>query len=168
MKLADWLRKSGVSRIEFSRRLGLTPGAVSQLCNHESVWMSRDTAQAIARETQGAVTPNDFLPDVAGEDKMLEASMSQSVPLAVEAISRGEIVIVTDDDDRENEGDLVMAASLCTPEKMAFIIRNCCGIVCAPLTRRRGASPASEADGGRKRRAARHRLHRHRSMSSTA
>ncbi len=53
---------------------------------------------------------------------------------AIEAIKRGEIVVVTDDDDRENEGDLVMAASLCTPEKMAFIIRNCCGIVCAPLS----------------------------------
>ncbi|MCC2108796.1 MAG: 3,4-dihydroxy-2-butanone-4-phosphate synthase, partial [Hyphomicrobiales bacterium] len=56
-----------------------------------------------------------------------------SVTEAIEAIARGEIVIVTDDDDRENEGDLIMAASLCTPEKMAFIIRNCCGIVCAPL-----------------------------------
>ncbi len=54
--------------------------------------------------------------------------------MAVEAIRRGEIVIVTDDDDRENEGDLVMAAGRCTPEKMAFIIRNCCGIVCAPLS----------------------------------
>jgi 3,4-dihydroxy 2-butanone 4-phosphate synthase/GTP cyclohydrolase II len=134
MKLAEWLRMSGVSRTEFSRRLGLTPGAVSQLCNHETVWMSRDTAQAIARETRGAVTPNDFLPDVPGDDKMLETSMSHSVTQAVEAIRRGEIVIVTDDDDRENEGDLVMAASLCTPEKMAFIIRNCCGIVCAPLS----------------------------------
>src|SRR6478752_1694988 len=49
-------------------------------------------------------------------------------------LSRGEVVIVTDDDDRENEGDLIVAASLCTPEKMAFIIRNTCGIVCAPLT----------------------------------
>ncbi|WP_294540567.1 3,4-dihydroxy-2-butanone-4-phosphate synthase [uncultured Rhodoblastus sp.] len=134
MKLAAWLRKSGVSRIEFSRRLGLTPGAVSQLCNQEQVWMSRETARAIARETRGAVTPNDFLPDVAGENKMLEASMSNSVTQAVEAIKRGEIVIVTDDDDRENEGDLVMAASLATTEKMAFIIRNCCGIVCAPLS----------------------------------
>jgi 3,4-dihydroxy 2-butanone 4-phosphate synthase/GTP cyclohydrolase II len=57
-----------------------------------------------------------------------------SVTAAVEALARGEIVIVTDDDDRENEGDLVVAASLCTPEKMAFIIRNTCGIVCAPLT----------------------------------
>jgi 3,4-dihydroxy 2-butanone 4-phosphate synthase/GTP cyclohydrolase II len=57
-----------------------------------------------------------------------------SVTEAIEAFARGEIVVVTDDDDRENEGDLVVAASLCTPEKMAFIIRNTCGIVCAPVT----------------------------------
>src|SRR5215204_6436238 len=60
--------------------------------------------------------------------------MTTSVTEAVEAFARGEIVIVTDDDDRENEGDLIVAASLCTTEKMAFIIRNTCGIVCAPLT----------------------------------
>lgn len=60
--------------------------------------------------------------------------MPQSVTDAIEAFARGEIVIVTDDDDRENEGDLIVAASLCTPEKMAFIIRNTCGIVCAPIT----------------------------------
>ena len=60
--------------------------------------------------------------------------MSDSVTEAIEAFARGEIVVVTDDDDRENEGDLIVAASLCTPEKMAFIIRNTCGIVCAPLT----------------------------------
>src|ERR1700750_788176 len=52
---------------------------------------------------------------------------------AVAAFGRGELVIVADDDDRENEGDLFVAASLCTPEKMAFIIRNTSGIVCAPL-----------------------------------
>ena len=57
-----------------------------------------------------------------------------SVTECIEAFARGEIVVVTDDDDRENEGDLVVAASLCTPEKMAFIIRNTCGIVCAPVT----------------------------------
>ncbi|MEH3145082.1 MAG: 3,4-dihydroxy-2-butanone-4-phosphate synthase [Methylobacterium frigidaeris] len=57
-----------------------------------------------------------------------------SVLETIDAFARGEIVIVTDDDDRENEGDLVVAASLCTPEKMAFIIRNTCGIVCAPVT----------------------------------
>src|SRR6202166_3135061 len=52
----------------------------------------------------------------------------------VTAFARGELVIVADDDDRENEGDLFVAASLCTPEKMAFIIRHTSGIVCAPLT----------------------------------
>jgi 3,4-dihydroxy 2-butanone 4-phosphate synthase/GTP cyclohydrolase II len=60
--------------------------------------------------------------------------MPHTVTEAIEAFARGEIVIVTDDDDRENEGDLVVAASLCTPEKMAFIIRSTCGIVCAPIT----------------------------------
>src|SRR5437667_5071193 len=58
----------------------------------------------------------------------------QRVQAAVAAFARGDLVIVTDDDDRENEGDLFVAASLCTPEKMAFIIRNTSGIVCAPLT----------------------------------
>src|ERR671914_1604934 len=60
--------------------------------------------------------------------------MAHSVTEAIEAFGRGEIVVVTDDDDRENEGDLIVAASLDTPEKMAFIIRHTCGIVCAPLT----------------------------------
>src|SRR6266478_6477129 len=57
----------------------------------------------------------------------------QRVQAAVAAFARGELVIVADDDDRENEGDLFVAASLCTPEKMAFMIRHTSGIVCAPL-----------------------------------
>jgi 3,4-dihydroxy 2-butanone 4-phosphate synthase/GTP cyclohydrolase II len=56
------------------------------------------------------------------------------VEAAIKAFAKGEIVVVMDDDDRENEGDLFVAASLCTPEKMAFIIRNTSGIVCAPLS----------------------------------
>lgn len=53
---------------------------------------------------------------------------------AIDAFARGEIIVVTDDDDRENEGDLILAAVHATPEKMAFVIRHTCGIVCAPLT----------------------------------
>src|SRR5204863_2714433 len=53
---------------------------------------------------------------------------------AIDAFARGEIVVVTDDDDRENEGDLILAATHATPEKLAFIIRHTCGIVCAPVT----------------------------------
>jgi 3,4-dihydroxy 2-butanone 4-phosphate synthase/GTP cyclohydrolase II len=57
----------------------------------------------------------------------------QRVQAVVAAFARGELIIVADDDDRENEGDLFVAASLCTPEKMAFIIRHTSGIVCVPL-----------------------------------
>lgn len=53
---------------------------------------------------------------------------------AVKAFEAGEIVVVVDDDDRENEGDLIVASVHCTPEKMAFIIRHTSGIVCAPIT----------------------------------
>lgn len=58
----------------------------------------------------------------------------RSIEQAIEAFARGEIVVVTDDFDRENEGDLFVAASLCTPEKIAFIVRHTSGIVCTPLT----------------------------------
>ncbi len=52
---------------------------------------------------------------------------------AIRAFEKGEVVVVMDDDDRENEGDLIVAAVHCTPEKMAMIIRHTSGIVCAPM-----------------------------------
>jgi 3,4-dihydroxy 2-butanone 4-phosphate synthase/GTP cyclohydrolase II len=131
MKLMNWLSRHGLSRAEFARRIGLTPGAVTQLCNNEAAWLSRETALLIVRETRGAVTPNDFLADRSGAK---EAFVADSVIEAIEAFGRGEIVVVMDDDDRENEGDLFVAAGLCTPEKMAFIVRHTSGIVCAPLS----------------------------------
>ncbi len=60
--------------------------------------------------------------------------MAHPIPEVLKAFAEGEMVVVTDDDDREGEGDLIVAASLCTPEKMAFIIRHTSGIVCAPIT----------------------------------
>ncbi|MET3559733.1 3,4-dihydroxy 2-butanone 4-phosphate synthase/GTP cyclohydrolase II [Bartonella japonica] len=57
----------------------------------------------------------------------------KNIVSALRAFERGEIVVVTDDDDRENEGDLTVAATHCTEEKMAFIIRHTTGIVCAPM-----------------------------------
>ncbi|PCJ96161.1 MAG: 3,4-dihydroxy-2-butanone-4-phosphate synthase [Hyphomicrobiales bacterium] len=54
---------------------------------------------------------------------------------AIEAFKSGEMLVVTDDDDRENEGDLIVAAVHATPEKMAFMIRYTSGIVCAPLSK---------------------------------
>lgn len=57
----------------------------------------------------------------------------KNVVEALRAFERGEIVVVMDDDGRENEGDLIVAAVHCTPEKMAFIVRHTSGIVCAPM-----------------------------------
>jgi 3,4-dihydroxy 2-butanone 4-phosphate synthase / GTP cyclohydrolase II len=131
MKLGDWLKRNQMSRTDFARRIGVSPGAVTLICREHGSWLSRETAQRIVAETQGAVTPNDFL---SGPPGLKGLDMLNPVADAIEAFARGEIVAVTDDDDRENEGDLIVAASLCTTEKMAFIIRNCCGIVCVPLT----------------------------------
>jgi 3,4-dihydroxy 2-butanone 4-phosphate synthase/GTP cyclohydrolase II len=60
--------------------------------------------------------------------------MADPIQEVLQAFAHGELVVVTDDDDREGEGDLIVAASLCTAEKMAFIIRHTSGIVCAPIT----------------------------------
>src|SRR6202011_5705077 len=60
--------------------------------------------------------------------------MADPIQEVLQAFAHGELVVVTDDDDREGEGDLIVAASLCTADKMAFIIRHTSGIVCAPIT----------------------------------
>jgi len=52
----------------------------------------------------------------------------------VAAIARGEIVVMVDDEDRENEGDPIMAAEHATPETIAFFVRHTSGVICAPLT----------------------------------
>lgn len=56
-----------------------------------------------------------------------------SINDALTAIGRGELVVVMDDRNRENEGDLVMAAEFATPEALAFIVRHTTGIVCVGL-----------------------------------
>jgi 3,4-dihydroxy 2-butanone 4-phosphate synthase / GTP cyclohydrolase II len=56
-----------------------------------------------------------------------------SIHDAIAAIGRGEIVVVVDDESRENEGDLVMAAAATTPEKIAFFVRHTSGLICTPM-----------------------------------
>src|SRR5436305_13687568 len=57
-----------------------------------------------------------------------------SVEKAIAAIARGEIVVVVDDEDRENEGDLIMAAEAATPENIAFFLTHTSGLICVPMT----------------------------------
>ena len=64
-------------------------------------------------------------------NKQVEMSPIEDV---VAAIARGEMIVMVDDEDRENEGDLIMAAQFATPEKIAFIVRHTSGVVVAPLS----------------------------------
>ena len=56
---------------------------------------------------------------------------------AIEDIRDGRFVIVVDDEDRENEGDFIMAAEKITPEHVNFMLKNGRGVLCAPITEQR-------------------------------
>src|SRR5256714_10533826 len=60
-----------------------------------------------------------------------------AVDEAIEDIRKGKMVIVVDDEDRENEGDLTMAAELTRPEDVAFIRKYASGVICVPMTNER-------------------------------
>ena len=64
----------------------------------------------------------------------MEAFKLDTIEQAIEDFKHGQFVIVVDDEDRENEGDLIMAAELVTPEHVNFMLRNGRGVLCAPVT----------------------------------
>jgi 3,4-dihydroxy 2-butanone 4-phosphate synthase/GTP cyclohydrolase II len=68
---------------------------------------------------------------------MQEKIKLNSIDEAIEAIRQGEIIIVVDDEDRENEGDFITSAELITPEKVNFMITLGRGVLCAPITEER-------------------------------
>ena len=57
-----------------------------------------------------------------------------SIEDALQDFKKGDFVIVVDDEDRENEGDLIIAAEKITPEKVNFMLKNARGVLCAPIT----------------------------------
>ena len=59
------------------------------------------------------------------------------VPAAIAEIAAGRPVVVVDDEDRENEGDLILAAATATPEQVAFAVRHSSGLLCAPMSAER-------------------------------
>ena len=127
MKLSEWLANSGTSQSELARRLGVTQGRVSQLV--AGALPSLDLANKIAAATGNKVRPADF-----GDQTMANEQKLDTVEDAIKAVAAGEMVVVVDDDDRENEGDLIGAAAKITPEQMAFMVRHTSGIVCTPIT----------------------------------
>jgi 3,4-dihydroxy 2-butanone 4-phosphate synthase/GTP cyclohydrolase II len=91
---------------------------------------------AIALGTLAAeTTPTTIsFPSDNGEfDLDLPTKGFSSIPEAIEDIHQGKMVVVVDDEDRENEGDLIMAAAKVTPEAMAFFVKHGTGIVCVSM-----------------------------------
>jgi len=133
MRLQDWLKLTRTRKSDLARRLAVSPGRVTQLLAGERP--SLELALKIRRVTENLVTPEDFRPSEDDMDKRVNETGERldSVESAIAAIRRGEMIVVVDDDDRENEGDLIAAASRITPEQMAFMVRHTSGIVCAPM-----------------------------------
>ena len=67
----------------------------------------------------------------------MSKSLLNSIEEAIESVKRGEIIIVVDDEDRENEGDFVTAAEVITPEKINFMATHGKGLICTPLNEKR-------------------------------
>ena len=64
----------------------------------------------------------------------MEKIKLNTIEEAIEDFRKGEFVIIEDDEDSENEGDLVVAAELITPEKVNFMLKHARGVLCAPIT----------------------------------
>lgn len=62
MKLTEYLDRQGLSRSAFAEKVGVSPGLVTQWIDGKT-WLGRDVAQRVVEATNGAVTPNDFLPE---------------------------------------------------------------------------------------------------------
>ncbi|VFQ96353.1 unnamed protein product [Cuscuta campestris] len=78
-------------------------------------------------------TPSGFPAHVDEYDLDCPTEGFSSIPDAIDDIRQGKMVLVVDDESRENEGDLIIAASKVTPEVMAFIVRHGTGIVCVSM-----------------------------------
>ena len=68
---------------------------------------------------------------------MSKDTILSSIEDAVEDFRQGKFLIVVDDEDRENEGDFIIAAEAITPEKVNFMLANGRGVLCAPITMQR-------------------------------
>lgn len=90
-------------------------------------------AAALAATDTAVSSPSHLLPSAAPAS----APLAERIAQALQAMREGRPVVLLDDDDRENEADLILAAECLTPANMAMMIRECSGIVCLCLTAER-------------------------------
>jgi len=119
--------RAGFTASDLAAQSGLTESAISLLRSGRRTPSFR-SIQALAKA----------LPELAAQvsDQPFEA-IFDSIEDAVADVRAGKMVIVLDDEDRENEGDLVMAAQMVTPEAINFMRKEAGGLICVPLLGKR-------------------------------
>ena len=120
--------RAGLSAADLATRAGLTESAISLLRAGRRTPSFR-SIQALAK----------VLPELAAQlgDGQVEEQIFDTIEDAIADIRAGRMVIVMDDEDRENEGDLVMAAQMVTPEAINFMRKEAGGLICVPILGRR-------------------------------
>lgn len=107
-------------------RLSLSDESASDEVKAAEAGLEILTATITQRTEQFFTSETDGDPDQPAEG-------FSSVAEAVDAIRNGQLVVVVDDEDRENEGDLIMAGSMATPDALAFVVKYGTGIVCTAM-----------------------------------
>src|SRR5580704_11766091 len=121
-ELRSAMDAAGLSAADLAERTGLTEGAISYLRAGR-----REPSFKSIRALSAA------LPELAARLSQPRSTMD-SIESALADIKAGKMVIVLDDEDRENEGDLVMAAEKVTPEAINFMRKEAGGLICVPMT----------------------------------
>jgi 3,4-dihydroxy 2-butanone 4-phosphate synthase/GTP cyclohydrolase II len=115
------MTENSISAAQLAQRTGLTDAAISLLRSGR-----REPSYRTLRALAAA------LPALAAR-LSTERGLMDSIESAIADIRAGKMVVVMDDEDRENEGDLVMAAEKCTPEAINFMRKEGGGLICVPL-----------------------------------
>ncbi|KAG6551182.1 hypothetical protein Mapa_007418 [Marchantia paleacea] len=129
------VKLSSVGAVNVSRRAvqaGKVTASASEMLKPNVAKENGKPGLNVIDDEPAACTEGYFTSDVEGDPDRPTEGLS-SIMEAIEAIKQGKFVVVVDDEDRENEGDLIMAGSLMTPEAMTFMVNYCTGIVCVGM-----------------------------------
>lgn len=132
--LRQWIdERCGGRQALFAQTAAVNPGELSSLLKNKSFGekKARKIEQAAAMPAMWLDTVHALSQNLQ-EGKHTMTAVS-TIPEILADIKAGKMVIITDAEDRENEGDLVMAAQFVTPQAINFMIKNARGLVCLPM-----------------------------------
>ena len=134
--LRQWItRHHNGQQTKFAQAIAINQGELSALLKNKSFGEKK------ARKIEQAANMPDMWLDQDHQDRHAPTisqerntmSHISTIPEILADIKAGKMVIITDAEDRENEGDLLMAAQFVTPEAINFMIKNARGLVCLPM-----------------------------------